>query len=88
MILKAWSDEQFKQELLANPRAAYAQEFGYKVPDNLAFKVIEESLDAIEIVLPVNPFLKISQDELSEEILDAIAGGNWNINNKNNFNST
>ena len=50
------------------------------MPDNLAFEIIEETLDAIEIVLPVNPFLKISQEELSEEILDAIAGGNWDMN--------
>lgn len=78
LILKAWSDEKFKQELLANPRAVYAQEFGYQVPNNLAFEVIEETLDAIKIVLPVNPFLKIAKEELSKEILDAIAGGDWN----------
>ena len=81
LILKAWSDEQFKQKLLANPKAVCAQEFGYEMPDNLAFEVIEETLDAIKIVLPVNPFLKIAESELSEEVLDAIAGGNWNINN-------
>ena len=44
--------------------------------DNLAFEIIEETLDAIEIVLPVNPFLKIAEEKLSEEILDAIARGN------------
>lgn len=77
LILKAWSDESFKQKLLTNPRAVYAQEFGYEVPDNLAFEVIEETLGAIKIVLPVNPFLKIAEAELSEDVLDAIAGGNW-----------
>ena len=44
--------------------------------DNLAFEIIEETLDAIEIVLLVNPFLKIAEEKLSEEILDAIARGN------------
>ena len=88
MIIKAWSDEKFKQKLLTNPRAVYAQEFGYKVPDNLEFEVIQETLDAIKIVLPVNPFLKIPEEELSEEVLNAIAGGNWNMNNNTfkNFN--
>ncbi|MEM7757784.1 MAG: NHLP leader peptide family RiPP precursor [Cyanobacteria bacterium P01_A01_bin.40] len=84
LILKAWSDEEFKQKLLTNPRAVYAQEFGYQLPDNLKFEVVEETLDAIKITLPVNPFLKIPEEELSEEVLDAIAGGNWNIN-KNLF---
>jgi CRP-like cAMP-binding protein len=86
LILKAWENEQFKQELLANPRAVYAKEFGYEVPDNLVFEVIEETLDAIKILLPVNPFLKITKEELSEEILDAIAGGNWNVANKDTCN--
>ena len=85
LILKAWEDEKFKQELLNNPRAVYTKEFGYKVPDNLTFEVLEETLAAIKIVLPVNPFLKIPEEELSEEILDAIAGGNWNVTNKNSF---
>ena len=84
-ILKAWEDEKFKQELLNNPRAVYTQEFGYKLPDDLAFEVLEETLAAIKIVLPVNPFLRIPEEELSEEILDAIAGGNWNVTNKNSF---
>ena len=81
LILQAWEDEEFKQKLLTNPRAIYAQEFGYQLPDNLKFEVIEETLDAIKIVLPVNPFLKIPEAELSEEILDAITGGDWNIDN-------
>ncbi|MGB5631323.1 MAG: NHLP leader peptide family RiPP precursor [Waterburya sp.] len=87
LILKAWEDDKFKQELLANPKAVYAREFSHEVPDNLVFEIVEESLDAIKILLPVNPFLKIQSEKLSEEILDAIAGGNWNVTNKNSLNS-
>ncbi|MEM7594391.1 MAG: NHLP leader peptide family natural product precursor, partial [Cyanobacteria bacterium P01_A01_bin.83] len=28
MIAKAWKDEAYKQELLANPKAVFEQEFG------------------------------------------------------------
>ena len=29
------------------------------------------------MVLPINPFSVITEEELSEEVLDAVAGGNW-----------
>ncbi|MDJ0729708.1 MAG: NHLP leader peptide family RiPP precursor [Crocosphaera sp.] len=82
LILKAWEDEGFKQKLLTNPREVYAQEFGHKLPENLTLEILEETLDAIKIVLPINPFLKIPEEELSEDLLDAIAGGNWNISHQ------
>ena len=82
LILKAWEDEKIKRKLLANPREVYAKEFGFKLPDNLGFEVLEETLNTIKIVLPINPFTKIPKEELSDEILDAIAGGNWNVDNK------
>jgi len=89
LIPKAWEDEKFKQELLTNPRAVYTQEFGYQVPDNLTLEVLEETLAAIKIVLPRNPFLGIPEEELSEEILDVIAGGDWNrkVSNQDTFNN-
>ena len=89
LIIKAWEDEQFRQELLTNPKAVYAKEFGCEVPEELEIQAIEETIGTIKMVLPINPFSTIAEEELSEEALDAIAGGNWaaikNIFNNSEF---
>ncbi len=77
LIIKAWEDEQFRRELLANPKAVYAKEFCCEVPEGLEIHAIEETLGTIKMVFPINPFSAIAEEELSEEVLDAVAGGNW-----------
>ena len=77
LIIKAWEDEQFRQELLTNPKAVYAREFDCEVPEELEIQAIEETIGTIKMVLPINPFSAIVEEELSDKALDAIAGGNW-----------
>ena len=77
LIIKAWENEKFRQELLANPKAVYAQEFGCEVSKDLKIQAIEETLGTIKMLLPINPFSEMVESELSEELLDAVAGGNW-----------
>lgn len=77
LIIKAWEDEQFRQELLTNPKAVYAKEFGCDVPEGLEIQVIEGTLGTVKMVLPINLFSAIAEEELSEKALDAVAGGNW-----------
>jgi hypothetical protein len=84
IITKAWKDKQFKQELLSNPKAVYERELNQKLPDSLQIRVVEEDSNTIYLVLPKAPE---ATEELSEEALEAIAGGRFvlvlQINNLN-----
>ncbi len=69
VIAKAWRDPAFKAELIANPAAALKAE-GIDVPAGMAVTVVENTDRHLHLVLPPAP-----TDELSDEALDAVAGG-------------
>ena len=69
IIAKAWRDRAFKAELIANPAAALKAE-GIDVPAGMAVTVLENTDKHFHLVLPPVP-----TDELSDEALDAVAGG-------------
>lgn len=72
LIAKAWQDETFKQELLSNPKVAFAKEMGQPLPENIEIRVLEETPTTFYIVVPKNPEVS---EELSDEALEAVAGG-------------
>ena len=69
IIAKAWRDPAFKAELIANPAAALKAE-GIDVPAGMTVTVVENTDKQFHLVLPPVP-----TDELSDEALDAVAGG-------------
>ncbi|MDZ8105942.1 MAG: NHLP leader peptide family RiPP precursor [Nostoc sp. DedQUE12a] len=73
IIARAWKDEAYKQELLTNPKATIEREFGVEFPADVNVQVLEENPTSLHFVLPMSP-VAIAQ-ELSEEQLEAIAGG-------------
>ena len=69
IVAKAWRDPAFKVELIANPAAALKAE-GIDVPAGMTVTVVENTDKLFHLVLPPVP-----SDELSDEALDAVAGG-------------
>ena len=72
IMTKAWSDPDFKARLLADPKAVLA-EAGVQVPDGIHMKIIEDTSDVINIVLPASP----AGGALSEQDLEKVAGGTF-----------
>ena len=67
----AVTDEEFRAELLKDPKAAIERLTGESLPENFKLKVMEEDSEYdMTILLP--PML---DDELSENELDQVAGG-------------
>lgn len=73
IIAKAWKNEAYKQELLNNSKAVIEQEFGLQLADDINVQVVEEDADSLYLVLPMQP--DSSTEELSEDQLEAVAGG-------------
>jgi hypothetical protein len=64
LITRALKDEDFREELIANPKAVVEKELGTKLPEELEIKVLEETEDTLYMVLPCNPYEGISEDDL------------------------
>ena len=69
IISKCWTDESFKQKLLADSATALKEE-GIEIPAGYTVNVLENSSKVINFVLPPNP-----NAELSDAELESVAGG-------------
>ncbi|BAF60515.1 hypothetical protein PTH_2334 [Pelotomaculum thermopropionicum SI] len=71
IIKKAQADREFRKALVRNPKRAIGQ-LGVQFPEDVEVKVVEDSAGVVYLVLPVN------LDELTDEQLDDVAGGESN----------
>ena len=71
---RAGSDETFRQNLMADPKAALAEELGVNLPEGFAVEVHEEDAMKAHIVLP--PSSRLSEADLAQA-----AGGDdaWKV---------
>ena len=68
LITRSLKDEEFKQELLANPKVVVEQELRTKLPEELEINVIEETEDTLYMVLPCNPYEGMSEEEMKASL--------------------
>ena len=73
LIAKVQEDPTFKQKLMDDPRAAIRDSFGFGVPADVEIEVLEEQPTKLYLVLPT----KVEDIELSDEMLEKVAGGEW-----------
>jgi hypothetical protein len=68
IVAQSWEDAEFRARLLADP-AGVLGEKGFQVPPGKRVEIVEDTDDVIHLTLPSRP------RELSDENLDAVAGG-------------
>jgi hypothetical protein len=74
LVQRSLEDEDFRQRLLDDPKAAVEQELGTRLPESIEVRVVEESPQTIYLVLPsASPF--VEGEELSDRELEEVAGG-------------
>jgi hypothetical protein len=54
IVQRAWAEPEYKARLLADPKAALAEEIQADLPEELDVHVFEESSNSLCIVLPVD----------------------------------
>ena len=69
IIVRAWQDDSFKEELVNNPEAALNSE-GISLPESIEVEVFEENANTLYIILPPKP-----SEDLSDAELELVAGG-------------
>jgi hypothetical protein len=73
VIDRASKDQDFRQRLISDPKGTISKEFGVTIPGNISLNIVQDTPTAWYLVLPPVPAAVGS--ELSEEQLEAVAGG-------------
>ena len=75
LVQRSMEDEDFRQKLLDDPKGALEQELGDRLPEGVEVRAVQESADTIYLVLPSTSAVGDEGGEISDEALEAVAGG-------------
>ena len=69
LVAKAWSDDDFKAQLLSDPMTVF-KENDLIIPEGIEVRMVENTENIRYFILPPEP-----SEELTDEELDGAAGG-------------
>ena len=72
IVQRAWKDEAFRAEFLADAKGTIEKYSGQKLPADVKVMALAEDDKTIHFVIPPKP---ANADELSDEDLEKVAGG-------------
>jgi hypothetical protein len=75
VIQRSLQDENFRQQLIADPKATMEQELGVRLPAGVQVQAVEETADTIYLVLPSVSPLVGEGGEIPDQELETVAGG-------------
>jgi Nitrile hydratase, alpha chain len=75
IVQRSIEDEEFRQRLLNDPKGTLEQELGNRLAESTEVRVVEESAETIYLVLPSASVVGGEGGELSDQELEAVAGG-------------
>lgn len=70
---KAMKDAEYRKKLMQDPKSVLSQEIDQNIPEKMEVKILEEAPNVIYLVAPQRAVQ--AGDELSEDQLEAVAGG-------------
>lgn len=68
IVDKSALDADFRQQLLADPKAAICEELNITMPESMSIQVHESDMQTVHIALPPDP-------TITEEQLEAVSAG-------------
>ena len=75
LVQRSLEDDAFRQQLLEDPTTAVEEELGTRLPQEVRVVAVEETADTIYLVLPFASTDAQEVGELSDQELEAVAGG-------------
>ena len=77
LIQRSLQDEDFRQQLLSEPKPIIEREIGTQLPEGVRVVAVEESADTVYLVLPSASPLGDEGGELSDRQLESVSGAGW-----------
>ena len=83
LIERSLQDEDFRQQLLSEPKPIIEREIGTQLPEGVRVVAVEESADTVYLVLPSASPLVGEGGELSDQLLESVSGAGWGGSSSN-----